>query len=63
MDGGGEDVLIGGLAVSQSRRQLVALRQQLVHLGDNARLIGKHAIRNFRTTQLQHVLAHQSHSR
>ena len=40
MDGGGEELLGGGLAVSQSRGQLVALRQQLVHLGDDPLLFG-----------------------
>jgi hypothetical protein len=40
MDGGGEECSRGGLALSQARGQLVALRQQLVHLGDDPLLFG-----------------------
>ncbi len=40
MDRGGEELLGGGLALSQARGQLVVLRQQLVHLSDDALLFG-----------------------
>jgi hypothetical protein len=40
MNGGSEELLGDGLALLHSCGQLVALRQQLVHLGDDALLFG-----------------------